>query len=152
MIVPVQDFVDALNIIFPDSKRGIMRKPSFLTEMGASLPETELLTVKKMHLIDRKQPTERNSVLTYFVRKILKELLLSVRRQSNFLPLMEEELYCLVQICYELSNVEEESQVLSFYHLIKQSWKREWRLSKGEGEEKYGAVRKIVKTNSFNNK
>lgn len=109
MLTPIQDFMDVLNIIFADSKRSIMKKPSFMSEENASVHETEILTVKKLHLIDRKYPSERNAILTYFIRKMLKQFLITQRRhkynQKGNLY-YESDVYCLIQICYELSNVE----------------------------------------------
>jgi hypothetical protein len=50
MLPTVQDFVDVLNIIFIETKRNIMKKPSFLKD-SASVHETEILAVKKLHLL-----------------------------------------------------------------------------------------------------
>lgn len=46
-----------LNTIFYENKRNIIKKPSFLTEENNSFAhETEILTAKKLHLIDKKNP------------------------------------------------------------------------------------------------
>jgi hypothetical protein len=71
MLPAVQDFVDVLNIIFLETKRNIMKKPSFLKD-GGSVHETEVLAVKKLHLLEKKLPSDRNAVLLYFIRKVLK--------------------------------------------------------------------------------
>ena len=55
-------------------------------------------------------PSDRNGVLLYFVRKLLKQALnLIVRdktkgKKPNYNPL---DIYCLTQLCYEMINVEE---------------------------------------------
>jgi len=67
----MQDFIDALNIIFIDNRRAIMKKPSFLQD-STPVHETEILAIKKLHLIEKKLPTDRNGVLLYFIRKSLK--------------------------------------------------------------------------------
>lgn len=98
----IQDFVDVLNIIFIDNRRGIMKKPSFLKD-STSVHETEILAIKKLHLIDKKLPADRNGVLLYFIRKILKETLHRIRndrvraRESVY---SSTDIYCLAQICY----------------------------------------------------
>lgn len=71
MLAVVQDFVDVLNIIFLETKRNIMKKPSFLKD-GTTVHETEVLAVKKLHLLEKKLPSERSAVLLYFIRKVLK--------------------------------------------------------------------------------
>ncbi len=70
--------MDVLNIIFIDTRRGIMKKPSFLRD-NAAVHETEILAIKKLHLIDKKLPIDRNGVLLYFIRKLLKEILFRIR-------------------------------------------------------------------------
>lgn len=118
----IQDFVDVLNILFIDSRRAIMKKPSFLKDSSA-VHETEILAIKKLHLIEQKLPWDRNGVLLYFIKKVLKEVLFRIRRQRvkgiepDYSPL---DVYCLTQICYELTNVEEEAQIVAFYELISQ--------------------------------
>jgi len=71
IILTIQDFADVLNIIFIETKRNIMKKPSFLKD-SATVHETEILAIKKLHLIEKKQPSDRNSILMYFIRKLLK--------------------------------------------------------------------------------
>jgi hypothetical protein len=95
-----------LNIIFYENKRNIIKKPSFLTEENSFAYETEILTAKKLHLIEKKNPHERNSILTYFVRKVIKQVLINIRNKRK-VEYCENDIYNLVQICYELSNVEE---------------------------------------------
>jgi hypothetical protein len=108
MILVIQDFIDVLNIIFIETKRNIMKKPSFLKD-GTNIHETEVLAIKKMHLIEKKLPGDRSGILLYFIRKVLKELLYMLR-QSNFtskpVGYTNLDLYCVAQLCYEMINVE----------------------------------------------
>jgi hypothetical protein len=113
----IQDFVDVLNIVFIDSRRGIMKKPSFLRD-NASVHETEILAIKKLHLIEKKLPGDRNGVLLYFIRKFLKEILFRIRNSragGEAQVYTGMDMYCVAQICYELINVEEEGQIVAFY-------------------------------------
>ena len=81
------------------------------------------MAIKKLHLIEKKLPSDRNSLLLYFIRKILKEVLYRIRSgkakglTSDYGPI---DIYCLSQLCYELINVEEEGQLLAFYQLLVQ--------------------------------
>jgi hypothetical protein len=106
MMGHIQNFMVVLNIIFYENKRNIIKKPSFLTEENSFAYETEILTAKKLHLIEKKNPQERNSILTYFVRKVIKQVLINIRNRKK-VEYSENDIYNLVQICYELSNVEE---------------------------------------------
>jgi predicted GNAT family N-acyltransferase len=54
------------------------------------------------------------------------------------------DIYCLVQICYELINVEEESQIVAFYSLITQNTNGE-KPNQDEADEKYGQARKLLR-------
>lgn len=124
MLPTLQDFVDVLNILFIETKRNIMKKPSFLKD-STSVHETEVLAVKKLHLLEKKLPTDRSSVLLYFIRKVLKELLLTLRSRTaagQAVPFTQLDLYCIAQLCYEMINVEEESQIAAFYSLINQNY------------------------------
>lgn len=101
-----------------------MKKPSFLKD-SASVHETEVLAVKKLHLLEKKLPADRSSVLLYFIRKVLKELLLTLRSRTaagQAVPFTQLDLYCIAQLCYEMINVEEESQIAAFYSLINQNY------------------------------
>lgn len=91
-------------------------------------------------------PTDRNGVLLYFVRKLLKELLYSIRNnlvQGNEQLYHPNDIYCLCQFCYELTNVEEESQIVAFYEFISQQ--RGQKAGEEEADEKYGQVRKLLR-------
>ena len=79
------------------------------------------MAIKKLHLVEKKLPSDRNGVLLYFIRKMLKELLIRIqdyRIRGRVIEYSALDVYCLGQICYELINVEEEGQILAFYELI----------------------------------
>ena len=95
-----------------------------------------------MHVFEKKITHERASTICIFVRKVLKELLGNIRkRKCDF---GEEDLYSLVQICYEMSNVEEEGQISAFYFLIKEEKNVEWKTSKENLESYYTKERKVL--------
>jgi asparagine synthetase A len=56
------------------------------------------------------------------------------------------DLYCTSQLCYEMINVEEESQIVAFYSLINQNYSGE-RLTQEQVDEKYTQVRKQLRDN-----
>lgn len=125
-----------------------MKKPSFLKD-SSSVHETELLAIKKLHLIEQKLPWDRNTVLLYFIKKTLKEVLFRIRikttraGQPDYSPM---DIYCLAQICYELANVEEEAQIVAFYELISQQ--RGEKAVEAEAMEKYSQARKLLRESS----
>lgn len=64
--------------------------------------------MKKTHLLDKKLPADRNALLIYFIRKVLKELLLDLRigTAAGQQPLLGSlDLYCVSQLCYEMVSV-----------------------------------------------
>jgi hypothetical protein len=108
-----------------------------------------VLAVKKLHLLEKKLPADRSSVLLYFIRKILKELLLTLRSRTaagQTVPFTQLDVYCIAQLCYEMINVEEESQIAAFYSLINQNYEGE-RLPQEQVEEKYTQLRKLLRDN-----
>ena len=125
-----------------------MKKPSFLKD-ATSIHETEILAIKKMHILEKKIPSDRSGILLYFIRKVLKELLYVVRN-SKFLgqntAFTSLDLYCISQLCYEMINVEEESQIIAFYFLISQNYKGE-KVPQEQIEEKYTQIRKLLRDN-----
>ena len=40
--------------MFPDNRRSIQNKPSFLSESGSKIHETELMTARKLRIIEKK--------------------------------------------------------------------------------------------------
>ena len=54
------------------------------------------------------------------------------------------DLYCIAQLCYEMINVEEEGQIVAFYHLISQHYKGE-RQGQEQIEERYSQARKLLR-------
>ena len=122
-----------------------MKKPSFLRDT-TTIHETEMLASKKLPLSE-KQVADRNSVLLYFIRKLLKETLFRLRRcnfSGSSTPVTISDLYCLVQMCYEMTNVEEETQIAAFYHLLGRQISEKVNLE--EAEERYQECRRLIRT------
>lgn len=49
----IHEFVEIVNSIFPDSRRAILKKPSFLSEKGSYFHETEIMSAKKLRVIEK---------------------------------------------------------------------------------------------------
>lgn len=75
-----------------------------------------------------------------------------MRIRTNKIPFNLEinDAYCLIQICYEMGNVEEESQISAFYHLLAQGIKKsEEDVKREELEQFYSEIRsKYIEINS----
>ena len=82
------------------------------------------MTAKKLRIIDKALVPDRNNIVTVFVRKILKHFLMAIRKHTAEYSLEMKDVYCLIQICYEMGNVDEESQISAFYHLLIQGIRR----------------------------
>ena len=140
MFSNIREFIEIVNSVFPDSRRGVLKKPSFLSEENTYMHETEILSAKKLRILEKQIIVERNHILTIFIRRILKLALVKLRTANRMVEsqTMEiEDLYCLAQVCYEIGNVEEESQISAFYHLLlKNIRKKEENPPSSEGLEK----------------
>lgn len=51
MFVSVKELVEIVNSIFPDNRRSVLNKPSFLSEGHSKIHETELMTARKLRII-----------------------------------------------------------------------------------------------------
>ena len=78
-----QDLIDITNLIFPDLKRNILKKPSFLMEENSYSHETEIMAAKKLRIIEKNSVYDRNHILTLFIRKFLKHLLIEMRENRE---------------------------------------------------------------------
>lgn len=93
--------MEILNSIFPDNRRTILQKPSFLVEAGTYVHETELLTARKLRIIEKKIIAERGQILTVFIRRLLKMSLMLIRTNKDYREAATPQLiYCIVQVCY----------------------------------------------------
>ena len=114
----IKEFIDSMNLVFPDSRRNILNKPSFLNEGNSYTHETEMMTAKKLRVIEKSVVADRNHILTIFIRKMLKNLLMAIRTKTLQFSFKMTDVYCIIQVCYEMGNVEEEGQISAFYYLL----------------------------------
>jgi hypothetical protein len=88
-------------------------------EGGSHVHETELLAARKLRIIEKKIIAERGNILTVFIRRLLKMSLMLIRTSKKYREAATPQLiYCIVQVCYEIGNVEEESQISAFNQLL----------------------------------
>jgi hypothetical protein len=66
------------------------------------------MSARKLRIIEKKIIIERGHILTVFIRRILKMVLMLIRTRKECREAATPQfIYCLVQICYEIGNVEE---------------------------------------------
>ena len=79
MFSDIREFIEIVNSVFPDSRRGVLKKPSFLSEENTYMHETEILSAKKLRILEKQIMVERNHILTIFIRRVLKLALVRLR-------------------------------------------------------------------------
>ena len=106
-----------LSILFPDLKRGIVKKNSFIKFKSALDIDMERILAKKSHHFE-KSDLNRNVVLLSILKSMLKGIIEHIRRlrfdKTGFQQL-ELDMYFIVQICYEMVAVDDESLIIGFY-------------------------------------
>lgn len=111
--------MEIVNTIFPDYRRPILTKPSFLNENKNHSDVFALMTVGKLKIIEKQIIMERGHILTIFIRRLLKVVLGLIRTKKGCKESVTPQfIYFIIQICYEISSFEEESQIIPFYHLL----------------------------------
>lgn len=106
-----------LSILFPDLKRGIVKKNSFIKFKSALDIDMERILAKKSHHFERTD-LNRNTVLLSILKSILKGIIEHIRRlrfDRNGFQQVEIDMYFIVQICYEMVAVDDESLIIGFY-------------------------------------
>ena len=83
-----------------------------------------MMTAKKLRVIEKSVIADRNHILTIFIRKMLKHLLMSIRTDKTQFAFKATDIYCIIQVCYEMGNVEEEGQISAFYYLLNEGMKK----------------------------
>lgn len=65
------------------------------------------MTARKLRILEKKIVIDRGHILTIFIRRLLKMLLAYLRNfDKSGRPLTHNCVYCVVQVCYEMGNVE----------------------------------------------
>lgn len=111
--------------MFPESRRNIPKKPSLLNTSDRSYSfETEVMLAKKAHWFDKREQLTRSILLSTFTKGVLKNWLRLVRLGRYSSSKFESEVYCLVQMCYEIASVDEESLISAFFYLLRGEYYR----------------------------
>lgn len=112
-----------LSILFPDLKRGIVKKNSFIKFKSALDIDMERILAKKSHHFE-KIDLNRNSLLLSILKSILKSLIEHIRQirlDKNGFQQLQIDMYFVVQICYEMVAVDDESLIIGFYFEMMQN-------------------------------
>lgn len=121
----VEEFVEVTSYVFPESRRNIPKKPSLLNTSDRSYSfETEVMLAKKAHWFDKREQLTRSILLSTFTKGVLKNWLRLVRLGRYSSSKFESEVYCLVQMCYEIASVDEESLISAFFYLLRGEYYR----------------------------
>lgn len=124
-VVIVEEFVEITSHVFPESRRNIPKKPSLLNTSDRSYSfETEVMLAKKAHWFDKREQLTRSILLSTFTKGVLKNWLRLVRLGHYASSKFESEVYCLVQLCYEIASVDEESLVSALFYLLRGEYYR----------------------------
>lgn len=79
---------------------------------------------KKVRIFEKKEHLTRSLLLSAFLRGILKTILKLIRLKKFQSEKFEAEIYCVVQLCYEIASVDDESLVNAFFYLIREQYYR----------------------------
>jgi hypothetical protein len=82
------------------------------------------MLAKKAHWFDKRESLTRSILLSTFSKGILKNWLRSIRLGLYASSKFESEVYCLVQLCYEIASVDEESLISAFFFLLRGQYYR----------------------------
>jgi len=106
-------------IIFPDFKRILLRKDSFLKNKSPN-HEMEKMLARKSHIYEKGE-ISRNIVILATLKGLLKSYMEKVRK-SKFNKFQYQQLqvdiYMITQLCYEMASLEDESLIMGFYFEI----------------------------------
>lgn len=117
--------MEITSYIFPESRRVVPKKPSLLNNNDRSYSiETEVMLAKKAHWFDKREQLTKSIILSTFTKGVLKNWLRLVRLGRYSSSKFESEVYCLVQLCYEITSVDEESLVSAFFYLLRAEYYR----------------------------
>lgn len=114
-VFSVKNLLLCLGILFPDQKRGLVKKQSLSKlESGFNI-QMEIVMVRKLRSIELND--SRSQILLSSVKYFLKVLLERVRRmpQLKHYQQFQVDLYFVCQIFYELISVDEEGLICGFY-------------------------------------
>jgi hypothetical protein len=123
-VIPVfKKILLELSILFPDLKRGIVKKNSFVKFKSALDIDMERILAKKSHHFE-KSDLNRNVVLLSILKSVLKCIIEHIRRirlDKWGFEQLQIDMYFIVQICYEMVAVDDESLIIGFYFEVMQN-------------------------------
>jgi hypothetical protein len=82
------------------------------------------MLVKKAHMFDKRDSFTRSTLLSTFTKGVLKGWLRAIRLNLFSSSKFESEVYCLVQLCYEMASVDEESLISAYFYLLRGQYYR----------------------------
>jgi len=117
-VIPVfKKILLELSILFPDLKRGIVKKNSFIKFKSALDIDMERILAKKSHHFE-KTDLNRNVVLLSILKSMLKGIIEHIRRvrfDKLGFEQVQIDMFFIVQICYEMVAVDDESLIIGFF-------------------------------------
>ena len=123
-VIPVfKKILIELSILFPDLKRGIVKKNSFIKFKSALDIDMERILAKKSHHFE-KTDLNRNVVLLSILKSMLKGIIEHIRRvrfDKGGFEQLQIDMFFIVQICYEMVAVDDESLIIGFYFEMMQN-------------------------------
>ncbi|EAR85282.2 phospholipid-translocating P-type ATPase, flippase family protein (macronuclear) [Tetrahymena thermophila SB210] len=120
----VRQILLELDLFFPDAKRGLTKKGSFIKQDSDLNIEVQRILVKKSKVFDpSKLLFNRNSLMVCLLKAILKALIERVRKVKIYTKFGYQKLQCdlffIVQIFYEMISDDDENFVIaSYYEMI----------------------------------
>lgn len=106
-----------LSILFPDLKRGIVKKNSVIKFKSPLDIDMERILAKKSHHFE-KNDLNRNSLLLSILKSLLKGIIEHIRKNRldrNGFQQLQVDMYFIVQLCYEMVAIDDESLIIGFY-------------------------------------
>eukprot|EP01016_Furgasonia_blochmanni_P056273 TRINITY_DN9567_c0_g1_i2.p1 TRINITY_DN9567_c0_g1~~TRINITY_DN9567_c0_g1_i2.p1 ORF type:complete len:236 (+),score=43.82 TRINITY_DN9567_c0_g1_i2:108-710(+) len=108
-----------LSVLFPDTKRNILKKASFFKASGLDV-DMERILARKSHVFEKAEFT-RNNLLLCILKAILKLFVENLRKitfDRNGYQQIQVDIYFLIQLFYETVYLEDESIIIGFYYEI----------------------------------
>ncbi|CAD8143948.1 unnamed protein product [Paramecium octaurelia] len=112
----VKNFIEALGLLFPDTKRGLVKKVSIIQQSTFNI-QMEIVMVRKCKILET-NINDRNSLLITVVKYVLKVLLQKVRGtyfSDDLFKQFQVDLYFVMQLFYDMVSVDEEGLIAGFY-------------------------------------
>lgn len=114
----LKKIISELSILFPDLKRGFVKKSNFIKFKSTIDIDMERMLAKKSHHFEKSE-LNRNSVLLSILKSVLKGIIEHIRkcRFNKFgFQQIELDLFFLIQIFFEMVAVDDESLMIGFYY------------------------------------